>query len=60
MAIKDEPVTSTERICAMVVGGCIVIGALVIDGLQAQTMAIAVAGGLFGLGGYAIGRVKRK
>ena len=56
--MKDEPVKSVERLCAMCCGTIIVIGALVIDGLEAQTMAIAVAGGLFGLGGYAFGRRK--
>jgi len=59
MATKDELTTSKERVCAMVCGTCIVIGALVIDGTTAQTMAIAVAGALFGIGGYAAGRIKR-
>lgn len=56
----DEPVTANERMCAILGGTAIVVAALAIDGTTAQTMAIAVAGGLFGIGGYAVGRVKRK
>lgn len=60
MATKDEPVTSHERMCAIFGGTAIVIAALAIDGATAQTMAIAVAGALFGVGGFALGRVKTK
>jgi len=56
---KDEPVTSHERMCAICGGVAIVIAALAIDGTTAQTMAIAVAGALFGVGGFAVGRMKR-
>lgn len=54
--MKDS---GAEKLCSMICGTVIVLGALVIDGATAQTMAIAVAGALFGLGGYSIGRVKR-
>lgn len=59
MTTKDEPVTSRERMCAICGGVIVVVSALAIDGTTAQTMAIAVAGALFGLGGFAIGRSKR-
>lgn len=58
MMAKDEPTTAQERMCAMVCAAGICVTALLIDGLTAITMSIAVAGGLAGIGGYAIGRKK--
>ena len=59
MATKDEPTTSRERMCAICMAGVICCFALAVDGLAAITASIAVAGGLAGIGGYAIGRIKR-
>ena len=51
---------TAEKLCSLICGTTIVIGALIIDGAVAQTMAIACASALFGLGGYAVGRSKGK
>ena len=56
---KDEPTTSKERMCAICMAGVICCFALAVDGVTAITMSIAVAGGLAGIGGYAVGRIKR-
>ena len=57
---KDEPTTALERMVAIAGGTVIVVAALLIDGTTAQTMAIAVAGALFGVGGFALGKAKAK
>jgi hypothetical protein len=49
-----------EKCCGYGCATVICVAALIVDGISAITMAVAVAAGIAGVAGYAVGAMKKE